>query len=163
MTWRHSWVCRVDGRWSNSSSLLKMARVMYFNGASARWHVSLSMLERCTSRVCASGDEQKCALQVLLGYCDSFAQDNDVKYNTMKTVCMLVRPKEFKSDFVPCFELAGLKLKCVSTNKYPGVHIATDQKDDRSIRQQCRNIYNRVNTIIRNFQTLQWCSQMSTI
>ena len=92
------------------------------------------------------------ALQVLLGYCDSFAQDNDVKYNTKKTVCMLVRPKEFKSDFVPCFELAGFKLKCVSTNKYLGVHIATDQKDDRSIRQQCRNIYSRGNTIIRNFK-----------
>ena len=43
------------------------------------------------------------ALQVLLGYCDSFAQDNDAKYNTKKTVCMLVRPKEFKSNFVPCF------------------------------------------------------------
>ena len=58
--------------------------------------------------------------------------DNGVKYNTKKTVCMLVRPKEIKSDFVPCFELAGFKLKCVSTNKYLGVHIATDQKDDRS-------------------------------
>ena len=39
------------------------------------------------------------ALQVLLGYCDSFAQDNDVMYNTKKTVCMLVRPKEFYSMF----------------------------------------------------------------
>ena len=85
-----------------------------------------------------------CALQVLLGYCDSVAQDNDVKYNTKKSVCMLVRPKEFKLDFVPCFELAGFKVKCVSTNKYLGVHTATDQKDDRSIRQQCRNIYSRV-------------------
>ena len=37
-----------------------------------------------------------CALQVLLEYCDSFAQGNDVRYNTKKTVCMLVRPKEFK-------------------------------------------------------------------
>ena len=44
-------------------------------------------------------------LQVLLRYCDSFAQDNDVKNNSKKTVCMFVRPKEFKSDFVPCFEL----------------------------------------------------------
>ena len=63
------------------------------------------------------------ALQVLLGYCDSFAQDNDVKYNTKKTECMLVIPKEFKSDFIPCVELAGFKLKCVSTNKYLSVHI----------------------------------------
>ena len=30
--------------------------------------------------------------------CDSFAQDNDVKYNTKKTVWMFARPREFKSD-----------------------------------------------------------------
>ena len=40
------------------------------------------------------------ALQVLLRYCDNFAKDNDVKYNAKKTVCMFVRPKELKSDFV---------------------------------------------------------------
>ena len=60
--------------------------------------------------------------------------------------------KKFKSDFVPCFELAGFKLKCVPTHKYLGVHIATDQKDNGSIRQQCRNIYSRGNSIIRNFK-----------
>ena len=69
-----------------------------------------------------------------------------------KLCACLSDQKNFKSDFVPCFELAGFKLKCVSTNKYLGVHIATDQKDDRSIRQQCRNIYSRGNTIIRNFK-----------
>ena len=31
-------------------------------------------------------------------------------------------------------------------------HIATDQKDDWSIRQQCRNIYSRGIKIIRNFK-----------
>ena len=36
------------------------------------------------------------ALQVLLSYWDSFAKDNDVKYNAKKTVCMFVRPKELK-------------------------------------------------------------------
>ena len=92
------------------------------------------------------------ALQVLLSYCDSFAKDNDVKYNAKKTVCMFVRPKELKSDFVPCVELSGFKLKCVPTHKYLGFHIATDRRDDRSIRQQCRNMYSRGNTIIRNFK-----------
>ena len=92
------------------------------------------------------------ALQVLLSYCDSFAKDNDVKYNAKKTVCMFVRPKELKSDFVPCVELSGFKLKCVPTHKYLGFYIATDRRDDRSIRQQCRNMYSRGNTIIRNFK-----------
>ena len=90
-----------------------------------------------------------CLLQVLLSYCDSFAKDNDVKYNAKKTVCMFVR---LKSDFVPCVELSGFKLKCVPTHKYLGFHIATDRRDDRSIRQQCRNMYSRGNTIIRNFK-----------
>ena len=40
------------------------------------------------------------ALQVLLSYCDSFAKDNDVKYNAKKTVCMFVRPKELKSHYL---------------------------------------------------------------
>ena len=54
-------------------------------------------------------------LQVLLSYCNSFAQDNDVKYNTRKTECMFVRPQECKSDFVPCLNLSGFELKCVMT------------------------------------------------
>ena len=65
---------------------------------------------------------------------------------------MFVRPKELKSDFVPCVELSGFKLKCVPTHNYLGFHIATDRRDDRSIRQQCRNMYSRGNTIIRNFK-----------
>ena len=77
------------------------------------------------------------ALQVLLRYCDSSVQINDVKYNAKKTVCMFFSTKELGSEFVPCFELSGLKLKCGPTQKYLGplgVHIATDRKDDRSIR-----------------------------
>ena len=31
-------------------------------------------------------------------------------------------------------------------------HLLTDRRDDRSIRQQCRNMYSRGNTIIRNFK-----------
>ena len=89
------------------------------------------------------------AFQVLLRYCDSFAKDNDVKYNAKKTVCMFVRPKELKSDIFPCVKLSGFKLKCVPTHKYLGFHIATDRRDDRCIRQQCRNMYSRGNTIIK--------------
>ena len=67
-------------------------------------------------------------------------------------LCYSIHSKELKSDFVPCVELSGFKLKCVPTHKYLGFHIATDRRDDRSIRQQCRNMYSRGNTIIRNFK-----------
>ena len=37
----------------------------------------------------------------------------------------------------------------MTTHKNLGVHIATNLKDDVSIRQQCRNMYSRGNMIIR--------------
>ena len=52
----------------------------------------------------------------------------------------------------PLITFQVISLLWVPTHKYLGVPMATDQKDDRSIRQQCRNIYSRGNTIIRNFK-----------
>ena len=52
------------------------------------------------------------AMQTLLNSCDSFAHDHDVIYSTKKTVCMFIRPKCFKSSFVPCLRLSGSVLKC---------------------------------------------------
>ena len=91
------------------------------------------------------------AMQTLLNSCDSFAHDHDVIYSTKKTVCMFVRPKCFKSSFVPCLRLSGSVLKCVSSHKYLGIYISNELKDDASIRHQCRNMYSRGNMIIRNF------------
>ena len=64
---------------------------------------------------------------------------------------MFIRPKCFKSSFVPCLRLSGSVLKCVSSHKYLGVYISNELKDDASIRHQCRNMYGRGNMIIRNF------------
>ena len=60
--------------------------------------------------------------------------------------------KEVKLDFVAFFKLSGFELKCVPTRYYLGVHIATNLQDDRSIRQQPRNMYSRGNMILRNFK-----------
>ena len=92
-----------------------------------------------------------CAMQTLLNSCDGFAHDHNVIYSTKRTACMFVRPKCFKSSFVPGLRLSGSVLKCVSSHKYPGVCMSNELKDDASIRHQCRNMYGRGSMIIRNF------------
>lgn len=92
------------------------------------------------------------ALQILLKYCDKFACENDVLYNTKKTKCMCIKPKVFKSKFEPSFILSGEQLDCVECHKNLGMHVAPDLNDDTDIRYQCRNIYSRGNTLIRNFK-----------
>ena len=77
-----------------------------------------------------------CTLRVLPRNFASFARDNDVKYNAKKTVCMFVRSKELKSDFVPCFEQPGFKLKCVPTHKYLGVCYGSPQATISSYKGQ---------------------------
>ena len=92
------------------------------------------------------------SLQILLDHCDSFALANDIKFNANKTKCMCIRPKKFKTDFEPYFTLSSKCLDVVSSHKYLGVHITDCLEDDANIRYQCRNLYSRGNTIIRNFK-----------
>ena len=79
------------------------------------------------------------ALQLFLNLCDSNASCHGVVYNTKKTVCMCV--KQLKSTIVPEFVLSGNNLKHVVNNKYLGVQLTANYKDDTDIRQQCRNVH----------------------
>jgi len=88
------------------------------------------------------------ALQTLLKICDMFADVNDVTYNTTKTVCMFIKPKDMKNNCMPMMKLSGNVLKCVTSHKYLGVLISSDRKDDEDIRYQCRNIYSRGNMLM---------------
>ena len=90
-------------------------------------------------------------MQILLHYSDVFASENHVLHKSGKTVCMYVRPKGFKLNFVPSFWLSGSILNCVSSHKYIGVIFNNDMKDDNSISQQRRNLYPKGNVVIRNF------------
>ncbi len=92
------------------------------------------------------------ALQTLLKTCDIFGQNNDVTYNTVKTVCMLIKPKLARDVCNPTMFLSGNVLKCVTSHRYLGYHISTDRKDDQAIAHQCRNVYSRGNMLIRNFK-----------
>ena len=91
-------------------------------------------------------------LQTLIDMCCKYADDNDITYNTTKSVCMCIRPRTFKSDFKPVFVLPGKVLKNVDSHKYLGVQIEDNQKDDASMNAQRRNLYCRGNIIIRKFK-----------
>ena len=36
------------------------------------------------------------ALQILISHCESFANEHDIVYNTKKSLCMCVKPKQMK-------------------------------------------------------------------
>ena len=91
-------------------------------------------------------------LQLLLNHCDTYATSHDIIYNTKKSVCMCIKPKQLKSTNDHVFELSGKNLKHVASHKYLGVNLTADRKDDTDIQQQCRNIYSRGNLLIRNFK-----------
>ena len=83
------------------------------------------------------------ALQLFLNQCDTYASGHDIVYNTKKSVCMCVKPKQLKSNIVHEFVPSGNNLKHVDNHKYPGVQLTANYTDDTDIRQQCRNVYSR--------------------
>ena len=92
------------------------------------------------------------ALQKLLDKCSIFALNHSILYNVKKTVCMCFRPKVLKANFDPIVFLSGKEIKCVTSHKYLGVFINSNQTDNTSIEQQVKNVYSRGNMIIRNFK-----------
>ena len=92
------------------------------------------------------------ALQLLLAHCDIFATDCDIIYNAKKSVCMCIKPVCLKVVIEPRLVLSNNVLKYVSSYKYLGITICNDKKDDVEIAKQCRNLYARGNTVIRNFK-----------
>ena len=100
------------------------------------------------------------ALQVLLAHYNKFASDCDILYNSKKSVCMSVKPAYFKSITDPTMYLSNCTLKYVAKYKYLGVIICDTMKDDDEIGKQCRNLYARGNTVIRNFKN---CSDVKCL
>jgi hypothetical protein len=91
------------------------------------------------------------ALQRLIGICEQFAKENDMLYNTKKTVCMFISTKKWRHLHPPSLSLYGKKLCWVTEVKYLGIFISDKQTDDRDIRRQLRGIYARGNMLVRKF------------
>ena len=78
----------------------------------------------------------------------------DMLCNIKKTVCMVFVPKE-RSKLIghtfPSFQYNGVLLSFVSEFKYLGHQIACDLSDDNDIRREIRNMFVRINILIRKF------------
>ena len=75
------------------------------------------------------------ALQTLLEvYCE-YAGPHDIVYNTMKTVYMLVRPKQSQGQFSTRGRLGNKKLSFVEEFRYLRHIMTADCRDDKDIKK----------------------------
>jgi len=92
------------------------------------------------------------ALQKLIDCCLIFAKSNDMIFNSKKTVCMYIKSKKLKDLNIPQFYLDGKLLSYNEHQKYLGVFISDNCKNDKDMNRQMRSLYGRGNVIIRNFK-----------
>ena len=92
------------------------------------------------------------ALQVLINCCQDFADKNELVFNVKKTKVMVFMPKSMANITVPNFKLKGDSLIRVYTQKYLGVILCEEQKDDLDIQRQIKSIYCKGNILIKRFK-----------
>ena len=91
------------------------------------------------------------AIQTLLEVCRAYAGPHDIVYNTTKTVCMLVRPKQSQGQFSTRVRLGNEELSFVKVFRYLGHIMTADCRDDKDIKKQFRR-QNAVGTmLVRKF------------
>lgn len=90
-------------------------------------------------------------LNMLLRICETFGITHDVKFNSKKSVVMIVRSEYLMNSVLPNFKLNGEILKEVKYYKYLGCIISNDLKDDLDIDRQRRKLYVQGNIILRKF------------
>ena len=69
------------------------------------------------------------ALQTLLEVCRTYAGPHDIVYNTTKTICMLVRPKQSQGQFSTRVRIGNEELCFVEEFRYLGHIMTVDSRD----------------------------------
>ena len=77
-------------------------------------------------------------LQTLLEVCRAFAGSHDIVYNTTKTVCMLVRPKQSQGRYSTRLRLGNEELGFVEEFRYQRHVMTADCPDKKDIKKQFR-------------------------
>ena len=90
-------------------------------------------------------------MQELLETCEKYASENDIIFNTKKSVVLIRRSKLLKNAIVQPFNLCGEKLIEVDEAKYLGHLITDDGKDEKDMTRACRQLYAQGNSLIRKF------------
>ena len=75
------------------------------------------------------------ALQTLLEVCRTYAGPHDIVYNTTKTVCMLVRPKQSQGLYSTRVRLGNEELSFVEEFHYLGHVMTADCRDSKDIKK----------------------------
>ena len=91
------------------------------------------------------------ALQTLLEVCRAYAAPHDILYNTTKTVCMLVRPKQSQGRYSTIVRLGNEELSFVQEFRYLGHVMTADCGDDKDIKKQFMRQNAVGNMLIRKF------------
>ena len=82
--------------------------------------------------------------------CYDFSQENDIIFNSLKSVYVVFRPKRCKL-FCPPVYLHEEKLCRIHETKYLGYFLSEDQSDDAEISKQIRTLYIQSNKLLRMF------------
>ena len=91
------------------------------------------------------------ALQTLFEVCCAYARPHDIVYNTTKTVCMLVLPKQSQSRYSTRVRLGNEELTFVEEFRYLGHVMTAESRDDEDIKKQFRRQNAVGNMVIRKF------------
>ena len=91
------------------------------------------------------------ALQALLEVCRAYAGPHDIVYNTMKTVCMLVRLKQSQGRYSTVVRFGNEELSFVDEFRYLGHIMTSDCRDDKDIKKQFRRQNAVGNMLFRKF------------
>ena len=91
------------------------------------------------------------AVQTLMEVCRAYAGPHDIVYNTTKTVCMLVRPKQSQGQFSTRVVLGNEELSFVEEFRYLGHVMTADCRDNKDIKKQFRRQNPVGNMLVRKF------------
>ena len=91
------------------------------------------------------------ALQILLEVCRAYAGPHDIAYNTRKTVCMLVRPKQSQGRYSTIVMVGNEELVFVKKFRCLGHVLTADCRDDKDIKKQFRRQNAVGNMLVRKF------------
>lgn len=94
------------------------------------------------------------ALQCLLNVFWEGIQTLDMTCNVSKSVCMIFNPRQhvkIVAKTFPLLNVGGSNLQFVTEFKYLGHIISNDFSDDKDIHRELRNMFFRVNILVRRF------------
>ena len=89
-------------------------------------------------------------LQRTLNVCLDFSIRNDIKFNPIKYVCIVFKPKSSKL-YCPNVKLDCDALEYISCTKYLGFTFNMNSQDEDDMLRQMRTVYIRSNKLLRTF------------